>query len=391
MNKEMFKNPKVQKAIKHFFEWIVSGLIGAIICMYFSLKYFESFIITLIFLLVFSIILVIINRYDNNYDILKLLNIELDAENYPIVIQIAYTLSRPLHLSGRYVMREAIGQKALIACQKLDSNREIRINDIKVSVRYIEAKTLIDDLGWNVYLLGQSDVAIENIEKGIEITKSLSEFELAVKGYRHILGICDEINNKEKRDIAEKEARKIIDSKEYYDLFASEEAYNHAVAEFNYAYAKTLIDEDANKALTIALNVQKVFSAERTDDMDRYCKTFDLIGDIYAYSEKPEKLKKSRQTYIDGITECERHGRSERLIKIAIDYINLLLKMMRVCQDIFSYISWEQQIDKQEEQIYIKAKTCAERVENKHLMQKLKQCHRDYLRNRKIMRKDYKH
>lgn len=377
-------------AIKHLFEWVGGGLIGAIICMFFSAQYFESFIITLIVLLVLFAVLIIINRSSNGYDILKLLNTELDSGNYSIVIQIAHSLSRPLYLSGRYAMREAIGRQALSACRKINVNQEIRINDVKISVRYIEAKTLIDDLGWNVYLMGQSDVAVENIEKGIEIAMSLSELELAVKGYRHILGICDAINEKEKRDATEIKARAILESKEFQDLFLTDDAYRHTVAEFNYAYAKTLIEEDMNKALTIALDVQKVFSAENTDDMDRYCKTFDLIGDIYAFSEKSHKLKQARSAYIEGITECERHGRSERMIRISIDYINLLIKMMRVCQDVFSYSSWEQQIDKEETQIYSKAKICAERVENRNLMQKLKQSHKDYLRSRKRMQKEHR-
>lgn len=391
MHKNIFTNKKVKEILKHLCEWGASGLIGAIIGMFFSLNYFKAFIITIIFSVITFIVLVILSCFDKKYDILGILKAEISAGNHPTVIQIGYTLSRPLHLSGRYAMREAIGHQTLNACRKLDASRKIRINDTKVSVRYIEAKTLIDDLGWNVYLLGQSDVAIENIETGIEIAKSLSEYKLVVKGYRHILGICDAINNKEKRDNAEASARTILNSQEYRATFLTDEAYHHAVAEFNYAYAKTLIDENSDKALEIALNVQKVFSAEQTEDMDRYCKTFDLIGDIYAYSEKPEKLKKSRSVYLKGITECERHGRSERLIRIAIDYINLLLKMMRVCPNIFGFSSWEQQIDKEEKDIYDKARICTERVENKNLMQKLKQQHKDYLKNRKRMRKEHRH
>lgn len=356
--------------------------------MFFSANVLGAFIFTMIASFVIFMVLMVVNRFDEKYDILRILKTEVAAGNYPIVIQIGYTLSRPLHLSGRYAMREAIGQQTLSACKKMDDSRRIRINDTKIPVKFIEAKTLIDDLGWNLHLQGQSDVAIENIEMGIEIAKSLSESDLVIKGYRHILGICDDSNKKEKRDLSEQEARKILDSDAYKKKFASLDHYNHAVAEFDYAYAKTLIDDDADKAMEIALRVKTVFSAEQTDDMDRYCKTFDLIGDIYSYSEKPQKLKKARLTYLNGITECERHGRSERLIRISIDYINLLLKMIRVCQDIFDYTSWEQQIDKEEKEVYEKAHVCAERVENKKLMQILKRQHEDYVKSRKRMRKE---
>lgn len=327
----------------------------------------------------------IINRIDEKYDILGILKSEIASGNYPIVIQIGYTLSRPLHLSGRYALREAVGRQILTACRKLDKNRKIRINDDNLSVRYIEAKTLINDLGWNVYLLGQSDIAIENIEAGIEIAKSLSNYDLMVNGYRHILGICNHIGQIEKRDNAETEARSVLTSNEYRSTFLTDEMYNHAVAEFDYAYARMLIDEDTNKALEIALKVQTVFSSEQTDDMDRYCKTFDLIGDIYQHYENPEKQKKAKATYLNGITECELHGRSERLIRIAIDYINLLLKMIQN-NNVFNNTAWEQ-IDNEEKEVYNKALVCAERVENKQHMQSLQHRHKDYLKSRKRMRK----
>lgn len=371
-------------------EWCVSGFIGAVIGMYFAKNYFNAFIITIVVsLLIFAFFMIII-RHSKRDDILHILKKEFAAGNYPIVIQIGYTLSRPLHLSGRYTMREAIGQQMLNACRKLEDNRKIRINDKNYSVKYIEAKTLIDDLGWNVYLLGQFDVAIENIEMGINLADSISEYELVIKGYRHILGICDAINDKAKRDNANNEVRKLLASSEYRASFLTHEEYNHSVAEFEYAYAKILIDDNSEQALDIALRVQKVFSAEQTDDMDRYCKTFNLIGNIYAYSGNSQKLKKAKSTYIDGITQCELHGRSERLIRIANDYIELLLKMIHINPDVFKYSSWEEQIDKEEKEIYDKARICAERVENKKLMHKLKQHHKDYLMARKRMRKEHR-
>lgn len=390
MNKKEFTNKRIYKVLKHFLEWVISGLIGATIAMFFSLKYFEAIIITIVLSLILIVVLIILGHFNEKCDILEILRAEIAAENYPIVIQIGYTLSRPLHLSGRYAMREAIGKQTLIACQRLDVGWNIRINNIKIPVKYIEAITLIDDLGWNIYLLGQCDVAIENIEMGIEIAQSLSELTLIIKGYRHILGICDATNNKEKRDNAEREVRKCLDSQEFREGFSTIDEYNHIVAEFDYSYAKTLIDEKPDKALEIALRVQKVFSVEQTDDMDRYCKTFDLIGDIYAYSEKPEKLKKAKLVYLKGITQCEQHGRSERLIRIAIDYIILLLKIIRVCKDAYNYTSWEMQIDKEEKEVYEKAKICTERVENRKLMQKLKQQHKDYLKSRKKMKKEHR-
>lgn len=386
--KNAIRNGKVQKFFAHFFEWVISGLIGAIIGLFFSASFIPAFTVSIVVSIIMFSIIIIVSNFMEKYDIIGIMKDEIAAGNYPTVIQIGYTLSRPLHLSGRYTMREAVGQQMLNACRKMDIGARVRINDDNVLVRYIEAKILIDDLGWNTFLLGQSDLAIENIEKGIEIAEGLSNMTLAVKGYRHILGICESTDLKEKRDYAEERAREIIKSKEYRALFTTEDSFNHAVAEFEYAYAKALIDFDTNRALESAINVQRVFSAEQTDDMDRYCKTFDLIGDIYARSEKPQKLKLSRQAYLDGITECERYGRSERLTRIAISYISLLIKIIRINPSTFEFNSWEQQIDQEEKEVYEKALNCAKRVENKHYAQKLERLHKDYKRERKRMKRE---
>lgn len=328
-------------------EWLISGLIGATIGLIFAADFIPAVVVTFALSFVLFIILVRAVREDQKYDILGILKAEIKAGNYPIVIQMGYTLSRSLHLSGRYTLREAIGEQVIKACEKLEPTRKLRINDTIIPIKRIEAKTYVDDLGWNKYLLGQAEVAIENIKTGISIAESISEFDVAIKGYRHLIGIYYKQDMQDEKKEAESKAFDILKSDEYKKLFSNEKEYEHAVAEFEYAYATTLIDEDSEKALTIAYKVQRIFSSEKTEDMDRYCKTFGLIGSIYARFNRPDMLKNAKKIFLEGIKLCEKHGRSERLIVITIDYIDLMAKMANNCPDVYNMKSWEE-IDKEE-------------------------------------------
>lgn len=386
MLKKIFENPNVKKITKSLLEWLISGLIGATIGLFFAADFIPAVVVTFALSFILFIILVRAVREDQKYDILGILKAEIKAGNYPIVIQMGYTLSRSLHLSGRYTLREAIGEQVIKACEKLEPTRKLRINDTIIPIKRIEAKTYVDDLGWNKYLLGQAEVAIENIKTGISIAESVSEFDVAIKGYRHLIGIYYKQDMQDEKKEAESKAFDILESDEYKKLFSDEKEYEHAVAEFEYAYATTLIDEDSEKALAIAYKVQRIFSSEKTEDMDRYCKTFGLIGSIYARFNRPDMLKNAKKIFLEGIKLCEKHGRSERLIVITIDYIDLMAKMANNCPDVYNMKSWEE-IDKEEKNNYERAVMCSSRIENKDFMLKLKRVHNDYLYRRKQMMK----
>ncbi|MBQ9885809.1 MAG: hypothetical protein IJM37_02960 [Lachnospiraceae bacterium] len=377
----ILKSDESRSFFKRAFDWIVAAIIGAVVSGFFTGKYLWTIFISVLLLVCGIIYVVILSHSNSKYDILKILRSELNAGNYRHVIMIGYSLSRQLHLSGRNTLRYEIGKLVDKATTHLQLEQDIRINDDKLSIAYIKAKNLIDDLGWTSYKLQYVDIAIEKISAGIKLAKEKKYYTLAVKGYRHLVGILDEKGDFDGRNEAIESANKILYDTNYRNSFKKIEDYEHVVAEFEYAYAKTLIDDNSDKALESSEKLKIYFSTEVADDPERYVKTLDLIGDIYAHYKSPTKLKIARETYLDGISECEKTGRTERLIRTSIDYIDLLLKMYNN-KNVYSTSDWEQ-IDSEELDIYNKAYECSKRVENKYYISRLKKSHKKYLRDRK--------
>lgn len=374
------KNGHTISLLKRIMEWIISGAIGAIFGALFIGQYLWSVFFSILILLCAIIYIVATNRFNSKCDIVKIMKDELNAGNNIQVIRMGYPLSRSLHLGGRNTLRYKLGGIISEACDHT-SQSYIRIDDKKIPILYIKAKILIDDLGWTAYRIGYADIAQEHIREGIEIANQIKDYSLAIKGYRHLIGIFDTLSQYEDRNKAENSGRDILEKKEYRDSFTNPNDYEHAVAEFDYAIAKTLIDDDPQKALGMAQKVQIVFSNEASTDMDRYVKTFDLIGDIYASYARPEKLKLAKKTYLNGIKKCEEYGRSERLLTIAIDYIKLLIKMLEI-GGVYNDASWED-IDTEELSIYKKALEYAIRIEDRGTLSELKYTHKKYLKKRR--------
>ena len=378
---DVLVSTKAKKIYNKILDWLISALVGALVTTLFT----EHFKLSLIFFIIlFFMVLIYIfvsNKICVKFDIISILNKDASSKKWIQVIRLGYPLSRPLHLSGRYNLRQVIGNYVFEACEQLDNKKIIRIDDKNIYISEIKAKTLIDDLGWTAYQLGKTEIAIEKINQGINIAEDNMHLVLAVKGYRHLLGILDSKNDYTGRDKAETNARKIIQSQEYKDLFANDNEYIHNVAEFDYAYAKTLIDDKPEDALSIGNRVQEIFHSEITNDMDRYVKTYDLIGDIYACYNRPDKLKTAKETYLKGLSFCEQYSRTERYIRISIDYINLLIKMKSSDTSIYNKDEWNQ-ISKEEKQIFFNANNYTKSAENKAYQKKLQKLHKQYIKQK---------
>lgn len=380
--KRVMLGNKAQNYYRKFFEWIICAAIGVIITLL-----FKSPIIGFIFLCVFGVISIIylyfISKTEGEWNIINIMEIELRANNNIQVVRIGYPLSRPLHLSGRKSLRIKIGNIVKQACENIIRNNinTIEIEGKNIDVKKILSSILIDDLGWSAYETHKNEFAKENIKYGISVALEINECKLALKGYRHLIGIYDDEQNRDKKENAIKEGEQII-SQDSFKSSMTEAEFEHIVAEYDYAIAKTLIEDNPEKALEIAQRVQRVFSTGSARDNDRYAKTFDLIGDIYSTYNSPEKLKKAKSVYVDGMKKCQEYGRSERLLRIAIDYISLLIKMLQGNKKVYDKESWEA-IDEEELEVYNISFQCATNIEDDIRISELKRFHKKYLKTRK--------
>lgn len=380
--KRVILGNKAKKFYRNLAEWIACAAIGAIITIL-----FDRPIIGILFLSIFGVIsmvyLCFINKTEGEWNIIKIMDTELSANNNIQVVRMGYPLSRPLHLSGRRSLRIKIGNIVKQACENLIRNNisTIEIEGKNITVKKILAGILIDDLGWSAYEMHKNDFAKENIKYGIKVASEINECKLALKGYRHLIGIFDDEQNVSEKQNAIKEGEQII-KQDSFKLSMSDADYEHIVAEYDYAIAKTLIEDNPEKALEIAQRVQGVFSTGSARDNDRYAKTFDLIGDIYSTYNSPEKLKKAKGTYVDGMKKCQEYGRSERLLRISIDYISLLIKMLQGNKQVYDKESWEA-IDDEELGVYNISFQCATNIEDRIRISELKRIHRKYLKTRK--------
>ncbi len=381
IKKIIFGN-KAQNFYQHLAEWIVCAAIGAIGSLLFG-RPLIGIICFSVFGLIAIIYLYVINRAEDEWNIVKIMQIELKANNNIQVIRMGYPLSRPLHLSGRRSLRMKIGNIVKQSCENLISTNvhTVEIDGKNISVKRILSGILIDDLGWSAYEMQKTDFAKDNIQNGIKLALEDDENKLALKGYRHLVGIYDDEQDTTKRENAIKEGYKIIQQNSFKTSMSSNE-YEHIVAEYDYAIAKTLIEEETEKALVMAKRVQNVFSTGSIRDNDRYAKTFDLIGDIYATYNSPSKMKLAKDTYIEGIKKCQEYGRSERLLRISIDYISLLIKMLEVNKKVYDIESWNA-IDDEELEKYNISIQCATNIEDHAIKTELRRIHKKYLKTRK--------
>lgn len=377
---------------KHAVDLVIGALLGALISAVLIGNYLWSAFFVVFVIAIVVVYFILISSLNKKRDIYKIIDNELKNGNYIQVIRIGYTLSRALHLGGHYQLRYDIGLLMDKACSQIENNKTIRINEEKLTIEYIKAKILIDDLGWTAHLLCFDDISKNNINNGLKIVSLLvSKLEayeageidrdlykrskkLEIKGYRHLIGIVSD------NQVDIDRANSLLDGDVYNRIF-SENEKEHNKAELNYSIARACISDDPSKALELAKEAKEIFQNDKTSDMDRYVKTFDLIGDIYATYTVDKKLLSAEEAYKEGLKLCREYGRSERYIRISIDYINLLIKMIDV-PNMYTKSSWKE-MDEKEVDLYRNAIKYANNMENKVFLQRLKSSHKKYIQRRK--------
>ncbi len=203
------------------------------------------------------------------------------------VLRIGEVLSRPLWILGKLRLRAEIGRYVEAAASHLG-----RLE--------VQARTLIDDLGWTYFELGDTKKATKNITAGKALANRGGYHDLEYKASRHLSGIAlfegDAENGKRLLDENKRLIAQIDDSKKHTEAEAGWQT--------NYGILLLLDDArggEAEQAFRSALRMYNDLG-----DQDRAVKLSSYIGDALATQRKTQEAK---DEYRKGITESVREGR----------------------------------------------------------------------------------
>lgn len=115
------------------------------------------------------------------------------------VCRIGNVISRHLWLSGQYDLRIEIGKYVEEAAGFIEDN-------------LTRARTLIDDLGWTSFIIGQELKAKKYIIDGIRLSKEINNYYLMSKGKRHLASIVRRDNKLDEATKLLNEARQYADN-----------------------------------------------------------------------------------------------------------------------------------------------------------------------------------
>lgn len=316
----------IKDNLKKIYELLLSGIVGYIVGLIISSQ--KNFFYSSAIVIMLVLVIAYIDKKDpDNFDIIKVLKRELRNKNWNEVVILAYPLSRPLWLSGRYSLRIKIGEIVKNALNHISD--PIYIGDRCYNREFIYASILIDDLGWTKYMMGQMEAAIKNIEDGIEIAVKEQNYDIAIKGYRHLAGICVREN---KYDRLEEVSKKLVELASYIGSYDNEVEIE---ANTKYTYAEIYLHKkDFQNAIKYCEEVQETY--KNFHDNARCVKTMDLFGRIYMeMGDNRTALNK----FSEGMEIALQSGRKERYLRMALKYFELNYKIQNTenCYDDTEY------------------------------------------------------
>ena len=213
---ELHDNKTVMKWVIYVIETIVSAFVGALIAFVFGANYVAviiAFAVLMAFLIAVSLVIVVL---ENQVSMLSIMSRSIDDGRYEDAIKFGMAISPILFSTDKNSKRVKVGEKTNEACDRLREQKysaNIRING--QTLDEIQARVLIDDLGWSLHLCNDDNRAEHNIIQGInfsrraasqlinegeQVEKLKSYMSVILKGYRHLTGIY--YSNAEKNDKA---------------------------------------------------------------------------------------------------------------------------------------------------------------------------------------------
>lgn len=334
--KELSQYGSFRETFLYVLNTIFSGIVGCWLGIAFQSV--KAIILGMSILVIFMIVIVIVNiQNERTFNLIKILKEDQKNGKWPEILRLSYPLSRQLFLARKYRLRVEIGKLVNDACNHL-SGETVTINNEKIKVNVIQASTLIDDLGWTLYQLGDNtETAKENIKLGITIAKENKELDKVIKGYRHLMGIASEL--KEDVSVIEKYREQMSSVLNNSNFIGNTDKINRelAVAGYHYSVARILV-RFAEVELDIAKKIDILKEADQeieqamqiyiSRDPDRYAKTFNVRADILMLNEDANNLAIAKNILQQGLAYCENLQRRDNYIRISLKLIELELKRL---------------------------------------------------------------
>lgn len=224
--------------------------------------------------------------------LVEIVKLAYTRKDYAEVIRLGRALSRPLWLGGEYKARILIGELVEEAAALLGDYQE-------------QATALVDDLGWTYVVLQSFDLAVKNINHGIEIAEANELVYITAKGKRHLGNIYRMRGNYQLATDclmqAKLNADKDSDANRRDEMISG---IHYALADLHMLQGKY---EDA-----IAASMQSKVIYERLNDSGRLVKTLSQIADIYLGMNE---LTKAKDIYRQGLHMSKELARRDEITK----------------------------------------------------------------------------
>ncbi|MGA9348050.1 MAG: tetratricopeptide repeat protein, partial [Anaerolineae bacterium] len=213
-------------------------------------------------------------------------------ERWEEVIKIGSVLSQPLWVTGKYGLRVELGRLIESAAAYSHNPRQ-------------QARALIDDLGWTLFVLGEVDEAKKNIWHGIKLAEECNDFYLAHKGYRHLCGIAMESND------LDKAIAHLTKAQEYVQRIEEGASKLDVAAGLHVATALLRIKqhnwEDALREIEAAQTMYR-----KLDDKDHEVSLYHLQGDVLF---EIGRVSAAKDVYRRGLSGCKRESQKDGILK----------------------------------------------------------------------------
>ena len=212
------------------------------------------------------------------------------GEQFLDTIRFGIRISRVLWLSGRYNERIAIGKMIEDSAARLQMTEK-------------QVQSLIDDIGWTYFLVGNAEEAEANISHGIELAMRNKLFYLAAKGERHLAGIADRHRN----DLA-KAKDHLLRAKNICKSIPTGEQHDEMLGGLSYALSEFCLSMNRpTEALNNSLQAKKLYESNPHQE-DRAVKIHSQLGRIHL---KLNKLQQARDYFRHGLECAKRFSRPD--------------------------------------------------------------------------------